>query len=146
MRRTRWLLFLVLCACSFLVAANLPPTSSDLQLTTSVNAPLTFEVVVIDADIDPLAPETHPITFTVEQDPEHGVVAADLDAVLYQPISEAILVLSYTPAQGFEGTDELRLAARDPLGERVDIFVTISVVAKGAMGVASGSFARDSDD
>jgi len=138
-RRLGWLLFLILCAYSFLVAANLPPTSSDLQLTTSVNAPLTFEVVVIDADIDPLAPETHPIAFTVEQGPKHGVVVADLDAVLYQPISEAILVLSYTPAQGFEGTDELRLAARDPLGERVDILVTISVVAKGAMGVASGS-------
>lgn len=135
----RWALVAAFCcSCPFLALAGVPPTSTDLQLTTWENTSLTFDVVVTDGDIDPLAPETHPLEFVVAEAPAHGVVTGDLDAVIYQPSSEAILVLSYTPAEGFLGTDGLRIQARDSLGEHADILVTIQVVARDSVGELTG--------
>jgi hypothetical protein len=135
----RWVLVVALCcSCPFRALAGVPPTSLDLQLTTWENTSLTFDVVVTDIDIDPLAPETHPLEFVVTEAPTHGVVAGDLAAVIYRLPSEAILILSYTPAEGFLGTDGLRLQARDSLGESVGILVTIEVVARGSVGELAG--------
>lgn len=135
----RWALVAAFCcSCPFFALAGVPPTSTDLQLTTWENTSLTFDVVVTDGDIDPLAPETHPLEFVVAEAPAHGVVTGDLDAVIYQPPSEAILVLSYAPAEGFLGTDGLRIQARDSLGEHADILVTIQVVARDSVGELTG--------
>lgn len=92
---------LVLLLGSVFVAVGASRAVSDLRLSTLTGMPLTFEVAVTDDEIDPLAPETHALFFSIERGPQHGVVAGDFAAVLYSAPSTAMLILTYTTAPSF---------------------------------------------
>ena len=101
----------------------------DQFLTVCTNGTASFEVSVTDL----LVPETE-FTVSIESGPFHGVVVGDLTDVTYtlpglttEHIETATIRLTYTPAEGFVGRDQVRVRFEDPFGGVAIAFVDIAV-------------------
>lgn len=138
--RTLVATFLLFVLLSSVVVANSVPTAENIFLTAWTNTPLVFSIVVEDTDIDPWAPELHPISFSVDQSPSNGLIAGDLAQVLYSEPNRATLVLTYSAADDFAGFDEFYIKAEDPNGEAVNIRVSVEILKRGTMSTLTGSF------
>ena len=125
----------------WLVVASGAPQLEDLAISTWQGRVVAFHLVARDADLDTSTPGAHPLVFSVLDGPMHGVLAGDLNAVLYRPEQEAVVSLTYTPADGFVGTERLRFAVSDPLGETATADVDIEVRPRDALGMLSGDLA-----
>ncbi|MFC2095512.1 Ig-like domain-containing protein [Candidatus Bipolaricaulota bacterium] len=104
-----------------------------------------FSVSAADLFIDPDDPEIILFGFSITDGPEHGVVGGSLLDVVYTPPSTitdpqfgvqvpsldfseaAAVVLTYTPADGFSGIDQLRIRFEDPFGGVAIAVVDIAV-------------------
>jgi len=108
-----------------------------------------FTVSAADLFIDPDDPSIIQFVFSITDGPEHGVIGGSLLDVFYtQPstvivtdpqsgeqrqvpsldFSEAAAIaLTYTPADGFMGTDRIRIRFEDPFGGIAHAIVNITV-------------------
>jgi len=93
---------------------------------------------VTDPQIDVLSPESHVIRFAIVDGPSHGALVGDLDAVLYEPPSDALVVLSYVPATGYVGSDAFSVRASDPSQADVVLRVAVDVGQSVAGGMLGG--------
>jgi hypothetical protein len=136
----RLMIIVLLIFVGIAASANQVPSGEDIALTVWANSSIPFSVIVQDADIDPAAPEVHPMAFSVGESPEHGVVTGDFEQVLYYTPATAALVLTYIPAADFTGYDSLTLLAEDSQGGLETIRVTIEVRTRGATASLTGTF------
>jgi hypothetical protein len=126
--------------------------------------PVEFRVEAADLFIDPDDPEIIQFVFSIDGGPEHGVVGGSLLDVIYTlpsmvtdpqfgmqvpslDFSEAAtIVLTYTPADGFLGIDQLRIRFEDPFGGVAIAVVNITVgrcvdvTASSVIHVIQGEF------
>lgn len=114
-----------------------------------------FTVSAADLFIDPDDPSIIQFAFSIDAGPEHGVVRGSLLDVVYTPpstatdprfnvqvpsldFSEAAAVaLTYTPADGFVGRDQIRVRFEDPFGGVAIAVVDITVGQCAAEAAAS---------
>jgi len=125
----------------WLVMANEAPQLEDLAISTWQGRMITFHLVAHDADLGTQAPGAQALAFSIVGGPAHGVLVGDLDAVLYRPEQEAVVSLTYIPADGFAGTERLRFVVTDPLGQTATADVEIEVRPRNALGMLSGDLA-----
>jgi hypothetical protein len=141
--RSTWVVgILVVAAVGWIVSANVAPTMEDQAIATTQGGALVLELRATDEDVDALAPEGHPLAFTILQGPAHGVLMGDLAAVRYEPPHDAMVELTYVPAQGFVGTDLVVVSVTDPFGGTSCATTTIRIeVALGRpQGLLSGNW------
>ena len=116
---------------------NDAPVAQDETLATRAGVPLEIVLVAEDADIDPDAPDAHPLTFSILEGPTHGSLSGDLTEVVYEAPHTALVNLVYSPAAGFVGQDRLVFQVTDELGESDRGVVMINV---GGEGEISGTW------
>lgn len=119
---------------------NTPPVMEDRYYATYQGQAVTIEMVAEDLDINPMVPGDHPLTFSIIDGPELGLLVGDLRQVAYRSPHEAVVEMVYIPADGVVGTEVITFIARDPLGETALGVVTISILPgeQRSRGVLSG--------
>jgi len=117
----------------------------DQLVVTTQGVPIAFELRAKDDDIDSLAPDAHPLAFSILEGPNHGVLIGDLFAVRYEPPHDAFVELTYAPAQGFVGTDLIVIAVTDAFGETAAGTTTVRIeVEPGApQALLSGNWTSE---
>ncbi len=140
--RRLWLVLAGLLVVSVVALGNVPPTMEDQYVTTVQDTPVTFELRAQDEDIDPNDPEAHPLRFVLVGGPSNGVLIGDMTEVWYEGPHDALIELTYVPAAGFVGTDQVTIAVYDPFDETASGTVTIEidVTERRAEGLLSGSW------
>jgi len=93
---------------------NHAPVSRDMNITTPADANVTITLTANDADDDNL-------TFTVVQQPEHGVLSGTAPDLIY------------TPAQDYNGTDFFTYTANDGTIDSNISTVNITVIANNPL-------------
>ena len=88
-----------------------PPLANDDTANTTVNTPVTINVVANDTD-----PEGGPLTVTNVSDPPHGSVVNNIDGTV-----------TYTPDPAFIGTDSFQYTIQDNQSLTDTAMVTVSV-------------------
>jgi len=139
MKRLSLLTFFMISLLASAGLANTAPTAEPIFIVGWDNTPYVLTIIVHDADIDPLAPEIHPIAFSIATPPARGVVTGDLEGITYQSPTNAVLVLTYTPADDFTGIDTFVIRAEDPEGESIDIAITAEIAKRGSHSTLSGT-------
>ena len=91
------------------IRVNTPPVTEDMNLSTSMNTPITFTLTATDVDND-----TN-LTFPIETGPSHGTLSGPEDN------------LTYTPNLDFTGTDTFTYKAYDGTSYSELSTVTIEV-------------------
>ena len=102
---------------------NTPPVADDGALTTDENTAASGTLTATDANGDPL-------TFTIVAEPQHGSVTLD-DA--------ATGAYTYTPDQGYSGSDGFTFKANDGQADSNIATVSITVNASGGGGGGGSS-------
>ena len=122
--------------------ANVAPTMEDQYVTTVCNTPVTFMIRAQDEDIDPLDPTAHPLTFVILEGPVYGVLIGDLTDIQYTGPHDAVVEVTYIPADDFVGTDLVTVTVIDPFDESATGTTTIQidVEAQRLVGLLSGSW------
>ena len=133
-----WMLASPLALGLALASVGAPLVGSDLTIPTWESTPVAIRIVVTDPQIDVLSPESHVIRFAILDGPSHGALVGDLDAVLYEPPSVALVVLSYVPATGYVGSDAFSVRASDPSQSDVVLRVAVDVGQSVAGGMLGG--------
>lgn len=134
---------LLIIAVSVLVLSNVAPIMEDQYVVTVQDNPVTFEIRAEDADIDPLDPTSHPLSFAILEGPIHGVLLTELSEVSYRAPHTAAVEMTYVPAEGFVGTDFITLSVTDPLGELVSGTATVEIevtARKRSIGILAGNW------
>lgn len=106
------------------VAAGKPPTASDGALTVTENKAGSGILQATDPDGDPL-------TFSIVSQPSHGTVAIDNDATG---------AYTYTPTQGYSGSDSFSFKANDGNADSNTAKVSITVKKAPSGGGGGGAF------
>ncbi|WP_443943537.1 Calx-beta domain-containing protein [Pedobacter sp. AW1-32] len=88
---------------------NRAPVVTAPAISTNVNTPVNGTITATDADDDPL-------TFTVGTQPANGTVVLNADGTF-----------TYTPANGFVGTDSFTVTVSDGKGGTTTVTVNVSV-------------------
>ena len=134
-----WLLVALL---ALSAAANVAPTLESQFVATVQDTPVDFLLRAQDEDIDPIDPTAHPMRFVVLEGPEHGVLLGDLTDIRYEGPHDAVLALTYVPADGYVGTDLVTVAVYDPFNESATgtTRIEIDVAARRMVGLWSGSW------
>jgi PKD repeat protein len=109
-------------------------------LTTCRNTALAVTLTATDAQLDPLDPTLHPLTFASNSAPSHGAISGNLGAVTYTAPHAASVTVTYTPVPNFLGTDTFTFIVTDPFGAFGIGTITVTVqeceqVAGGGGGV-----------
>jgi len=140
----RWLVgtgvFLALLGCA--VLGNVAPTMEDQYVVTVQDAAVTFTVSASDEDIDPSNPDFHPLHFVILEGPTHGVLIGDLTQVQVVGPHDALVELTYVPANGFVGIDYVTITVIDPFDETAvgTTTIQIDVERRRMTGLLSGSW------
>jgi len=126
----------------------------DVYVIACQGSTVEFDVLATDLFIDPENPSVIQFAFSITDGPEHGIIAGDLLDIVYTlpsmvtdpqfgvqvpslDFSEgAVIALTYTPADGFVGRDQLRIRFEDPFG---GVSIAIVDIIVGACGDATGS-------
>jgi hypothetical protein len=121
---------------------NVAPTMEDQFVSTVQDTPVDFLLRASDEDIDPADPTAHPMRFVILDGPNHGVLLGDLTDVSYEGPHDAVVELTYVPADGYVGTDLLTVAVYDPFDETASgtTRIEIDVAARRMVGIWSGSW------
>ena len=113
----------------------------DQYLSTCQNEAVTFDISAADLFI----PE-HDFAFSILAGPYHGVLVGDLADATYTPhgpttadLESETITLTYTPASGFTGRDEVRVRVTDPFGG--DDVAVADIVVNECTGSLSGGSA-----
>jgi len=124
---------------------NVAPTMVDQYAVTIRNVAVTFDLRAQDSDINPLDPTAHPLEFVVLDGPEHGVLVGDLQDVRYESPHDAVVEVTYVPAQGYVGKDFVAVTVIDPHGETAagTTLIEIDVEAERAQGLLSGNWSTN---
>jgi hypothetical protein len=82
---------------------------------------------------DPLVTEESvgEFQFTILNGPAHGVLTGDLGDLRYEHLETALVALTYAPAAGFAGRDQIDVRFEDPYGESSTAVVDIDVTDCG---------------
>ena len=120
------------------VAVNEPPVALDDFLTTLEETPIQVTLMASDHDVDPSAPENHPLTFSILNGPSHGTLSGDLTAVLYELPDLAFVTLTYTPTEGFVGMDTITFSVSDPFDALAIAVVQVDVGQREVLGSLTG--------
>jgi len=122
--------------------ANVAPTMEDQFVSTVQDTPVDFLLRASDEDIDPVDPTAHPMRFVILEGPNHGVLLGDLAEIRYEGPHDAVVELTYVPADGYVGTDTVTVAVYDPFGETASgtTRIEIDVTARRTVGIWSGSW------
>jgi len=144
-QRGVWVGILLACVVGWLACGNEAPVMEEQYVSTIQGRSVSFEVRATDADIDPLDPAAHPLEFAVLDGPVNGAVIVDLEDVHYTTEHGAYVEVTYTPADGFLGTDYIVMTAVDPFGEAASGTTTIriDVESRENVGLLSGSWSTD---
>ncbi len=111
----------------------------DELLTTEYESAVSFNLQASDPDVIPTFPKLHILKFEIIKGPEHGTLSGDLTAVIYESPNKASVEMTYTPDEGFTGSDTITFLVTDPFGLDDTGNVKI-IVGKRAEGVVSGSW------
>ncbi len=112
-----------------ILPVNDPPRVSDDEAQTSVNQPVTIDVLSNDHD-----PEDDPFTIIAISRPNHGTNTFDPQRV------------TYTPRQNFIGTDLFTYTVADVHGATATATVRVSVIELGVAPVAVTDRANTDED
>jgi len=106
----------------------------DLFLTTCTDASVEFDVKATDPWMDPDDPDAVAFGFSILNPPAHGVVSGDLTGIVYTAqgattadVASATIVLTYTPAAGYEGRDRMTVQCVDPFGASSEAVIDVTV-------------------
>jgi len=142
MRRTPTTILVLIGLLGVGVGANVAPTMEDQFVATIQDTPVDFVLRASDEDIDPIDPTAHPMRFVVLEGPTHGVLLGDLTDVRYEGPHDAVVPMTYVPADGYVGTDLVTIAVYDPFNETAQntTRIEIDVAARRMIGLWSGSW------
>ncbi len=110
--------------------ANEPPVATDDTATTDEGTPIVINVIENDSD-----PDGDPLTVTFNTDPANGSVVDNGDGTF-----------TYTPDDGFTGTDTFEYDVSDGSGDSDTGLVTVSVVDPGPGRIDTDVFPVDPAD
>jgi len=124
------------------VFGNTAPTMEDQYVTTVQDTAVTFTVRAQDEDIDPTDLGGHPMRFVILDGPTHGVIIGDLAEIQYAGPHDALVEVTYVPADGFIGTDYVTITVIDPFDATASGTTTIQIDVERArlVGLLSGSW------
>ena len=127
MRRTPATILVLIGLLGVICVANVAPTMEDQFVATIQDTPVDFVLRASDEDIDPIDPTAHPMRFVVLEGPTHGVLLGDLTDVRYEGPHDAVVAMTYVPADGYVGTDLVTIAVYDPFSETAQGTTRIAV-------------------
>ena len=121
---------------------NVAPTMEDQYVSTVQDTAVTLTLRAQDEDIDPLDAEAHPMRFVILDGPTHGVIIGELSEVRYADPHDALVEVTYVPANGFVGTDYVTITVIDPFDDTASGTTTIQidVERERLVGLLSGSW------
>ena len=122
----------------FVSAVNDAPVAQDDLVTTEANEPVVITLLASDPDIDPFAPSSHPLEFSILSGPSHGSLSGDISSVVYDLPNLAFVTLTYTPESGFLGADSISFYVTDIFDSTAIGLVQISVSREQVFGALTG--------